>query len=86
MLNPSLSDHATMPKFQRFPDFKRAPFGARSEKPDPEHYELALEDIETAMAAFHAEDAALDAPQRASQSLATSIADLCPSTCCVTKK
>ena len=43
-------------------DFKRALFGARSEKADPAQYELALEDIETAMAAVHAEDAALDPP------------------------
>lgn len=43
-------------------DFKRALFGARSEKTDPEQFELALEDIETAMAAVHAEDAALDPP------------------------
>jgi len=41
-------------------DFKRALFGARSEKVAPEQYELALEDIETAMAAVHAEDEALD--------------------------
>jgi len=37
-------------------DFKRALFGARSEKVDPDQYDLALEDIETAMAAIHAED------------------------------
>ena len=37
-------------------DFKRALFGARSEKVAPEQYDLALEDIETAMAAIHAED------------------------------
>jgi transposase len=43
-------------------DFKRALFGARSEKTDPEQFELALEDIETAMAVVHAEDAALDPP------------------------
>jgi len=41
-------------------DFKRALFGVRSEKTDPEQFELALEDIETAMAAVHAEDEALD--------------------------
>lgn len=41
-------------------DFKRALFGARSEKTDPEQFELALEDIETAMAAVHAEDDAHD--------------------------
>lgn len=43
-------------------DFKRALFGARSEKADPEQFELALEDIETAMAAVHAEDDAVDPP------------------------
>lgn len=43
-------------------DFKRALFGARSEKADPEQYELSLEDIETAMAVVHAEDEALDPP------------------------
>lgn len=55
-------------------DFKRALFGARSEKADPEQFELSLEDIETAlsmmqsitcrqgMAVVHAEDDALDPP------------------------
>lgn len=37
-------------------DFKRAMFGARSEKVCPEQYELALEDIEAAQEAVHAED------------------------------
>ena len=44
-------------------DFKRALFGARSEKTAPEQYELALEDIETAMVAIHAEDEAVDPPK-----------------------
>ena len=44
-------------------DFTRALFGAKSEKVDPEQYELALEDIETAMAAIHAEDEAVDTPK-----------------------
>lgn len=44
-------------------DFKRALFGARSEKTAPEQYQLALEDIEQAMAAVHAEDEALDPPK-----------------------
>ena len=48
-------------------DFKRA-FGARSEKINPEQYELALEDIETAMAAIHAEDEAVDPPKSKSAS------------------
>jgi len=44
-------------------DFRRALFGAKSEKVNPEQYELALEDIETAMAAIHAEDEAIDPPK-----------------------
>lgn len=43
-------------------DFKRALFGAQSEKVDPEQFELSLEDIETALAVVHAEDEALDPP------------------------
>lgn len=37
-------------------DFKRALFGAKSEKVCPEQFELALEDIEAAQEAIHAED------------------------------
>ena len=44
-------------------DFKRALFGARSEKVDPEQFELSLEDIETALAVIHADDEALDPPE-----------------------
>ena len=44
-------------------DFKRALFGAKSEKADPDQYQLALEDIETAMAVVHAEDEAIDPPK-----------------------
>ena len=44
-------------------DFKRALFGAKSEKSDPDQYQLALEDIETAMAVVHAEDEAVDPSQ-----------------------
>ena len=44
-------------------DFKRALFGAKSEKADPGQYQLALEDIETAIAAEHAEDEATDPPK-----------------------
>lgn len=39
-------------------DYKRAMFGARSEKACAEQYELALEDIEAAQEAVHAEDEA----------------------------
>lgn len=41
-------------------DYKRALFGARSEKACPEQFELALEDIEAAQEAVHAEDEADD--------------------------
>ena len=44
-------------------DFKRAMFGAKSEKADPDQYQLALEDIETAIATVHAEDKAIDPPK-----------------------
>lgn len=40
--------------------FKHAAFGRRSEKRDPEQFELALEDLETAIAAIHAEEDAED--------------------------
>lgn len=36
--------------------FKHAAFGRRSEKCDPDQFELALEDLETAIAAIHAEE------------------------------
>ena len=39
-------------------DYKRAMFGARSEKACPEQYELAFEDIETVQEMVHAEDEA----------------------------
>jgi len=41
-------------------DFKRALYGAKSEKGHPDQFHLALEDIETAMAVVHAEDEAID--------------------------
>jgi hypothetical protein len=41
-------------------DFKRALYGAKSEKGHPDQYHFALEDIETAMAVVHAEDEAID--------------------------
>lgn len=44
-------------------DFKRALYGAKSEKGHPDQYHLALEDIETAMAIVHAEDEAIDPPK-----------------------
>lgn len=40
--------------------FKHAAFGRRSEKSNPEQFELALEDLETAIAAIHAEEDAED--------------------------
>jgi len=41
--------------------FKQAAFGRKSEKADPEQFDLALEDLETAIAAIHVEDEA-DSP------------------------
>ena len=41
--------------------FRQAAFGHKSEKRDPEQFELALEDLETAIASVHAEEDA-DAP------------------------
>ncbi len=41
--------------------FKQAAFGRKSEKADPEQFDLALEDLETAIAAIHAEHEA-DSP------------------------
>ena len=46
-------------------DFKRALYGAKSEKANPDQYHLALEDIETAMAVVHAEDEVIDPPKTA---------------------
>ena len=40
--------------------FKQAVFGRKSEKSDPDQFELALEDLETAMAVIHAEEDAKD--------------------------
>jgi hypothetical protein len=40
--------------------FKQAVFGRRSEKSDPDQFELALEDLEAAMAEIHAEEDAED--------------------------
>ncbi|WP_027684246.1 IS66 family transposase [Rhizobium leguminosarum] len=42
--------------------FKQAAFGRKSERADPEQFDLALEDLETAIAAVHAEDEADSAP------------------------
>lgn len=38
--------------------FKQAAFGRKSEKTDPDQFDLGLEDLETAIAAIHAEDEA----------------------------
>ena len=40
--------------------FKQAVFGRKSEKSDPDQFELALEDLEAAMAVIHAEEDAED--------------------------
>ncbi len=46
---------------------KHAVFGRKSEKTDPDQYELALEDIETGIAAIEAEKAACDVTPAASR-------------------
>ncbi|MDG1376110.1 MAG: hypothetical protein P8P56_03625 [Yoonia sp.] len=46
-------------------DFKRALYGAKSEKGHPDQYHLALENIEAAMAVVHAEDEVIDPPKTA---------------------
>ena len=38
--------------------FKQAAFGRKSEKSDPEQFDLALEDLKTAMASIHVGEAA----------------------------
>lgn len=43
---------------------KQAAFDKRSEKADPNQLDLALEDIETAMTAVHAEDRAAQRPAK----------------------
>lgn len=40
--------------------FRQAAFGRKSEKTDPDQFELALEDLETAIAAIHVEEDAED--------------------------
>ena len=46
--------------------FKQAAFGRKSEKAHPEQFDLALEDLEAAIAAVHAEDEA-DGPRVSSR-------------------
>ena len=58
-------------------DFKRALFGAKSERAHPDQFHLALEDIETAMAVVHAEDEAVDPPKKTKR-LSANRAELCP--------
>ena len=52
--------------------FRQAAFGRKSEKSDPDQFELALEDLETSIAAVHAEEEAdVPAARRASRSPAS---------------
>lgn len=58
--------------------FKQAAFGRKSEQADPDQFDLALEDLETAIAAIHAEDEA-DSPLGSRKlNPVPSIAALCP--------
>ena len=47
--------------------FKQAAFGRKSEKSDPDQFELALEDLETAIAAVHAEEADVPVAKRSTK-------------------
>lgn len=57
--------------------FKQAAFGRKSEKADPEQFDLALEDLETAIAAIHAEDEADNPSAKPHLKPAPPIAALC---------
>lgn len=62
--------------------FKQAAFGKRSEKADPDQFDLALEDIETAMAAVYAEEDTEDRKaQRPGPKSVTPTAARCPPIC-----
>ncbi|WP_435171330.1 IS66 family transposase [Falsirhodobacter sp. 1013] len=59
--------------------FRHAVFGRRSEKSDPDQFELALEDLETAITAIHAEEDAEDrAAKRPAKPRATNRGSLPP--------
>lgn len=65
--------------------FRQAVFGRKSEKRDPEQFELALEDIEAAIASVHAEEDA-DVPARNEIPVRVlPIAEICPSICLASK-
>lgn len=66
--------------------FKQAAFGRKSEKADPEQFDLALEDLETAIAAINAEDDADSAPARPHPNLAPPIVALFPPIFLVSKR
>ncbi len=51
-------------RLERLAAFRQAVFGRRSEKSDPDQFELALEDLETAIAAVHTEEDAEDRAAR----------------------
>lgn len=65
MYNSKLQPNARVERIGRLEKlvaaFKQAAFGRKSEKADPEQFDLALEDLETAIATVHAEDEA-DSP------------------------
>src|SRR3546814_6325372 len=55
-----------------FAAFRQASFGGKSERADPDQFDLALEDLETAIATIRAEEGADVAPsKRASKPRAT---------------
>lgn len=58
--------------------FKQAAFGRKSEKADPEQFDLALEDLETAIAAIHPKMKPIAPPGSRSLDPVPTIAALCP--------
>ncbi len=66
--------------------FKQAAFGRRSEKSDTDQFELALEDLETAMAVIHAEEDAEDRAASAPPNHVPPTVVHCRNTCRASRK
>lgn len=67
-------------------DFRRVLFGSKSERVDPDQFELALEDIEAATEAIKQKRKPTTSRQQANPVRAKPIVDRCPSTCRVSKR
>ena len=66
--------------------FKQAVFGRKSEKSDPDQFELALEDLETAMVVINAKRMPRIGLPSAPPNRVPPIVDRCPSTCRASKR